>query len=62
MNDDAPGGRAGNSGMSTYRREEGVRAPPNGKTVFKHRRFFPTGLFYLPYGNVVWPTNASNTH
>ncbi len=53
MNHDAPFGGIGNSGMGTYHGEEGFRELSHAKTVFKRHRFYPIGLFYPPYGNVV---------
>jgi len=53
MNHDAPFGGIGNSGMGTYHGEEGFRELSHAKTVFQRHRFFPIGLFYPPYGNVV---------
>ena len=53
MNHDAPFGGVGNSGMGTYHGEEGFRELSHAKTVFQRHRFYPIGLFYPPYGNVV---------
>ena len=53
MNHDAPFGGIGNSGMGTYHGDEGFRELSHAKTVFKRHRFFPIGLFYPPYGNLV---------
>ena len=53
INHDAPFGGVGNSGMGTYHGEEGFRELSHAKTVFKRQRFFPIGLFYPPYGNLV---------
>lgn len=53
INHDAPFGGVGNSGMGTYHGEEGFRELSHPKTVFKRHRFFPIGLFYPPYGNLV---------
>ena len=53
INHDAPFGGVGNSGMGTYHGEEGFRELSHARTVFKRHRFFPIGLFYPPYGNVV---------
>jgi coniferyl-aldehyde dehydrogenase len=53
VNHDAPFGGIGNSGMGSYHGEEGFRELSHAKTVFKRQRFFPIGLFYPPYGNVV---------
>jgi coniferyl-aldehyde dehydrogenase len=53
INHDAPFGGVGNSGMGTYHGEEGFRELSHAKTVFKRHRFYPIGLFYPPYGNVV---------
>jgi coniferyl-aldehyde dehydrogenase len=50
---DLPFGGIGNSGMGTYHGEEGFRELSHGKAVFKRRRWFPIGLFYPPYGNLV---------
>ncbi len=53
INHDAPFGGVGNSGMGTYHGIEGFRELSHAKTVFKRHRFFPIGLFYPPYGNLV---------
>lgn len=53
MNHDAPFGGVGNSGMGTYHGAEGFRELSHAKTVFKRHRFYPIGLFYPPYGNLV---------
>lgn len=53
VNHDAPFGGVGNSGMGTYHGLEGFRELSHAKTVFKRHRFFPIGLFYPPYGNIV---------
>jgi coniferyl-aldehyde dehydrogenase len=53
VNHDAPFGGVGNSGMGTYHGEEGFYALSHGRTVFKRHRYFPIGLFYPPYGNLV---------
>jgi coniferyl-aldehyde dehydrogenase len=53
INHDAPFGGVGNSGMGTYHGVEGFRELSHARTVFKRHRFFPIGLFYPPYGNVV---------
>jgi coniferyl-aldehyde dehydrogenase len=50
---DLPFGGIGNSGMGTYHGEEGFRELSHGKAVFKRRRWFPIGLYYPPYGNLV---------
>lgn len=50
---DLPFGGVGNSGMGSYHGEEGFRALSHGKAVFKRRRWFPTQLFYPPYGRWV---------
>lgn len=50
VNHDAPFGGIGNSGMGTYHGEEGFRELSHAKTVFMRHRFFPTQLFYPPYG------------
>ena len=50
VNHDAPFGGVGNSGMGTYHGEEGFRELSHAKTVFMRHRFFPTQLFYPPYG------------
>ena len=52
VNHDAPFGGVGNSGMGTYHGVEGFRELSHAKTVFKRQRFFPTSLFYPPYGNL----------
>jgi coniferyl-aldehyde dehydrogenase len=53
VNHDAPFGGIGNSGMGGYHGVEGFRELSHAKTVFKRHRFFPTDLFYPPYGNLV---------
>ncbi|MES2130469.1 MAG: coniferyl aldehyde dehydrogenase [Pseudomonadota bacterium] len=53
FNHDAPFGGVGNSGMGNYHGEEGFRELSHARTVFKRHRWFPIGLFYPPYGNVV---------
>jgi coniferyl-aldehyde dehydrogenase len=53
INHDAPFGGIGNSGMGTYHGVEGFRELSHAKTVFTRQRFFPTFLFYPPYGNFV---------
>jgi coniferyl-aldehyde dehydrogenase len=53
VNHDAPFGGIGNSGMGTYHGVEGFRELSHARTVFKRHRFFPIGLFYPPYGNLV---------
>ena len=53
LKDHAPFGGVGNSGMGTYHGEEGFRELSHAKTVFQRHRFFPIGLFYPPYGNLV---------
>jgi coniferyl-aldehyde dehydrogenase len=53
INHDAPFGGIGNSGMGTYHGIEGFRELSHAKTVFQRQRFFPTDLFYPPYGNLV---------
>ena len=50
VNHDAPFGGIGNSGMGSYHGEEGFRELSHAKTVFIRHRFFPTELFYPPYG------------
>ena len=50
---DLPFGGIGNSGMGSYHGEEGFRELSHGKAVFKRHRWFPIGLFYPPYGNIV---------
>ncbi|CAN7763863.1 coniferyl aldehyde dehydrogenase [Variovorax sp. LjRoot84] len=50
---DLPFGGTGNSGMGTYHGPEGFRELSHAKSVFKRRRWFPVGLFYPPYGNLV---------
>ncbi|HEX9472664.1 MAG TPA: aldehyde dehydrogenase family protein, partial [Steroidobacteraceae bacterium] len=50
---DLPFGGNGNSGMGTYHGEEGFRELSHGKAVFKRRHWFPIGLYYPPYGNLV---------
>ncbi|MBP7880456.1 coniferyl aldehyde dehydrogenase [Acinetobacter sp. NIPH 1852] len=53
VNHDAPFGGIGNSGMGTYHGVEGFRELSHAKTVFIRHRFFPTQLFYPPYGTWV---------
>ena len=53
VNHDAPFGGIGNSGMGTYHGEEGFKELSHAKTVFIRHRFFPTQLFYPPYGTWV---------
>lgn len=50
VNHDAPFGGIGHSGMGNYHGEEGFRELSHAKTVFRRQRFFPTQLFYPPYG------------
>ncbi len=50
---DLPFGGNGNSGMGTYHSVEGFRELSHGKAVFKRRHWFPIGLYYPPYGNLV---------
>ena len=50
---DMPFGGIGNSGMGSYHGEEGFRELSHNKSVFKKHRWFPVGLFYPPYGNIV---------
>ncbi|MDM4765048.1 coniferyl aldehyde dehydrogenase [Pelomonas sp. SE-A7] len=50
---DLPFGGVGNSGMGSYHGEEGFRELSHAKAVFTKRRWFPIGLFYPPYGNIV---------
>jgi coniferyl-aldehyde dehydrogenase len=50
---DMPFGGVGNSGMGSYHGKEGFRELSHCKAVFKRRRWFPIGLFYPPYGNIV---------
>ena len=53
FNHDLPFGGIGNSGMGTYHGEEGFRELSHAKAMFKRQRWFPIGLFYPPYGNLV---------
>lgn len=53
VNHDAPFGGVGNSGMGSYHGVEGFRELSHQRTIFKRHRFFPIGLFYPPYGNIV---------
>jgi coniferyl-aldehyde dehydrogenase len=53
FNHDLPFGGIGNSGMGTYHGEEGFRELSHAKGTFKRFRWFPMGLFYPPYGNLV---------
>jgi coniferyl-aldehyde dehydrogenase len=39
--------------MGNYHGEEGFRELSHARSVFKRQRFFPIGLFYPPYGNMV---------
>lgn len=50
VNHDAPFGGIGNSGMGSYHGIEGFRELSHAKTILKRHRFFPTQLFYPPYG------------
>jgi coniferyl-aldehyde dehydrogenase len=50
---DLPFGGVGNSGMGTYHGVEGFRELSHSKAVFRRQRWFPIGLFYPPYGNLV---------
>lgn len=50
---DMPFGGIGNSGMGSYHGEEGFRELSHSKSVFRKYRWFPVGLFYPPYGNLV---------
>jgi len=50
---DLPFGGTGHSGMGTYHGEEGFRELSHGKAVFRRRRWFPIGLYYPPYGNLL---------
>jgi len=53
FNHDLPFGGIGNSGMGTYHGAEGFRELSHAKGTFKRFRWFPMGLFYPPYGNLV---------
>jgi coniferyl-aldehyde dehydrogenase len=53
FNHDLPFGGTGTSGMGSYHGEEGFRELSHAKAVFRRHRFFPVGLFYPPYGNIV---------
>jgi coniferyl-aldehyde dehydrogenase len=53
FNHDLPFGGIGNSGMGTYHGEEGFRELSHAKAMFKRQSWFPIGLFYPPYGNLV---------
>jgi coniferyl-aldehyde dehydrogenase len=53
FNHDLPFGGVGNSGMGSYHGVEGFRELSHAKAVYKRHRFFPIGLFYPPYGNLV---------
>ncbi len=53
FNHDLPFGGTGTSGMGSYHGEEGFRELSHAKAVFKRHRYFPVGLFYPPYGNLV---------
>jgi coniferyl-aldehyde dehydrogenase len=50
---DLPFGGVGNSGMGSYHGQEGFRALSHGKAVLKRQWWFPTQLFYPPYGRWV---------
>lgn len=50
---DMPFGGIGNSGMGSYHGREGFVALSHGKSVFHRRSWFPTQLFYPPYGRLV---------
>lgn len=47
---DLPFGGVGNSGMGSYHGQEGFRALSHGKAILKRQWWFPTQLFYPPYG------------
>lgn len=53
VNHDAPFGGIGNSGMGSYHGIEGFRELSHAKTVLMRHRFFPTQLFYAPYGTII---------
>ena len=53
INHDAPFGGIGNSGMGSYHGIEGFRELSHAKSIFKRHRFFPTQLFYPPYGTFI---------
>ena len=53
FNHDMPFGGVGNSGMGSYHGVEGFRELSHAKATFKRQRWFPMGLFYPPYGNLV---------
>ena len=53
FNHDLPFGGVGNSGMGSYHGEEGFHELSHAKAVYRRHRFFPVGLFYPPYGNLV---------
>ncbi len=53
FNHDLPFGGIGNSGMGTYHGKEGFRELSHAKGTFKRFRWFPMGLIYPPYGNLV---------
>lgn len=50
VNHDAPFGGIGQSGMGSYHGIEGFKELSHAKTIFKRHRFFPSQLFYPPYG------------
>ncbi|MNJ35757.1 Coniferyl aldehyde dehydrogenase [compost metagenome] len=50
---DLPFGGVGNSGMGSYHGQEGFRSLSHGKALLKRQRWFPTQLFYPPYGRWV---------
>jgi coniferyl-aldehyde dehydrogenase len=39
--------------MGSYHGEEGFRELSHAKAIFKRHLWFPIGLFYPPYGNLV---------
>lgn len=53
FNHDMPFGGVGNSGMGSYHGVEGFRELSHAKATFKRQPWFPMGLFYPPYGNLV---------
>ena len=50
---DLPFGGSGNSGIGSWRGQEGFYALSHAKAMFTVRSWFPSGLFRPPYGNLV---------
>ncbi len=53
LNHSVPFGGVGNSGIGNYHGEEGFRELSHARSVMQMRDWFPTQLFYPPYGNMV---------